>query len=120
MVYLIGRQVVQGLGLSFIEGSRIEVFSEILNDLKKDHVVGTDEIGNFEKFLSFLGVDYKRVTGGPNAQFYDTVVDYEDDVEKLIGFDRFIGIMNIEHKDTSSQESPVDTDDDVEVREGEV
>lgn len=103
MVYLIGRQVVEGIGVPFIEGTRVELFSHILSHLSEDLIVASDEIGNIEKFMEYLGIDYLRVTGGPNAQFYDNVADYQDDVEKLIGFDRFIALQGIKNYKASNE-----------------
>lgn len=115
MVYLIGRQVIEGVSIPFIEGTRVEIFSHILSHLENDLTVATDEIGNVEKFLDYLGIDYMRVTGGPNAQFYDHIVDYQDDVEKLIGFDRFIALQGI--KNYNASERLDDSVDDAEKAE---
>lgn len=115
MVYLVGRQVIEGVGIPFIEGTRVELFSHILSHLEEDVVVASDEIGNIEKFMEYLGIDYLRVTGGPNAQFYDNIADYQDDVEKLIGFDRFIALQGI--KNYKATDRLDDDRDDVDTAE---
>lgn len=98
MIYLIGIRVAQDSGLVYFEGSRKECFLEILraDSEKRDAIIATDEIGNFEKFVRFLGCDYQRVSGGPNAQFYDSLQDYEDDIEHVVGYDRFLAKQSLE------------------------
>lgn len=97
MVYLIGIRVAQESGVIFFEGTRKECFLEILKKEADSEplVIATDELGNYEKFLRFLGIDFFRVSGGPNAQFYDSMQDYEDDVERIIGYDRFLAQMAV-------------------------